>query len=319
MISPRRTSEITTLTLLSLLMGCVGCSQNPVGPGGPGGPTGRIFFQWRPEGAPGQQPWVYDVRTGDLERVPIWFPRGVHPHVDTAGRFLAFQAPTADLTLVSTTDTTQLTTWGGEMKLRSSYPRLSQDGRYIATHQQQPFSSEIHVLDRTTNQVERVAVFDDLDAARPIHWFAGGDSLLIQGFLGSGIQDLRVVQRDGSRTSPFTFIAAHQAGSVAITYDGERIAIARPVEPGSSYDDADPRRIVIYDLRRGAFIRGFDLPHNTGAIAWSPDGGFLVHAPFVHVDRQSTLELLDPASGERARLVSVIHENAYAQFPTWTR
>lgn len=208
---------------------------------------------------------------------------------------------------------------GGQIKLLSSYPRLSQDGRYIATHQQQPHSSEIYLLDRTTNQVERIAVFDDLDGARPIHWFAGGDSLLIQGFLGNGIQDLRVVQRNGLRTSPFAFIAAHQAGSVAISYDGERIAIARPVESGSSYDDADPRRIVVYDLRRGAFIRGFDLPHNTGAIAWSPDGRYLVHAPFVHVDRQSTLELLDPANGEREVLVPVVYENAYAQFPTWTR
>jgi WD40 repeat protein len=281
-------------------------------------PSGRIYASWhRPGGR--QQPWVYDFQTNGWARVPIWFAHADQPHVDTAGSTMLFAPPTNDLIMMSLEDSTQLETWPKSQPVFYQ-PRLSQDGGRVVASLTAGQSSDILLFERTSRRETMIAQLDGVLAASPVHWFAGGDSLLLRGSVNSSWRYF-VIGTDGSTPRLFNFTPAVGAPIVAITNSGNRIAIGHPVDPSHPNPDGEENdfRIAVYDLVRGALLREFVLPHKVGDLAWSPGGRWLAHSPVVGSLRQVTLEILDVQTGERRTLVPLSAGPEYARSLTWIR
>jgi hypothetical protein len=245
----------------------------------------------------------------------LWFDRADYPHVDNAGKKIAFSAPTGDITTVSLKDTTQIDTWREVGKGRF-WPRLSPDGNLLATHAVLVQGSQIWVADLGLRQDRLVAMFPEVSGARALFWFPGGDSLLIGGSKPSGERTYQVIQVDGSRVGLFDFPPAVGAFHLAITNDGKKLALGVPRPAEGPYEEADLYRIAIYDLEHRRFLKEFMLPHWVGEVAWSPDGRYLVHAPRIDIGRQSTLEIIDVETGERNVIVPLGPD---ASSLSWTR
>lgn len=305
--------------VLQVLVGCGACTGDPSGPdGAPDEPTGRIFFEWIPPGESRPQPWVYDFTAREALRVPIWFDQGAHPHVDTAGTSIVFDGPGFDLAIVSLFDTTDIEIWS-DFTFNRKYPRLSQDGRFLAMTREIPGVGEVvDHIDRATQQVLEMARFESQSGLKVIHWFAGADSLLVRVLLGSGTTRYAVA-RFGGEANPFSLAPAEGAQSLAITNDGSRIALCAPPPPDRPMEERDTRRVEVYDLTRRILIREFVLPHWCGEMAWSPDGRFLAHAPAVLPGRESLLEILDVATGLQTSVIPVVSGASYAASLTWVR
>ena len=314
---PTRTRWFPTL-LAFTLAACGACSGGPSGPGpGPEGPTGRIFFEWIPEGAIGSQPWVYDFREDGASRVPIWFPQARDPSVDTAGTSIAFAPPGTDLVIVSLKDTTQIEVWSMSHPAISQ-PSLSSDGALLAWVR--PVGGQgaaIDLLDRASGEVTLLALFEQMTNLDVVHWFAGGDSVLTRA-TRNGVPVYHVVQIDGTRTEMFGFAPAFGAWAVAVSADEQWIALGGP-RPGGVLDEAAPYRVEIWDLRRRALRQTIALPHVSGWLAWSPDGRYVAHAPSQLLEKRAVLELLDRTTGERKAIIPGEGFHLGAKELTWIR
>lgn len=293
------------------------CTGNPSGPGDDREvPAGRIYASWlRPGGS--EQPWVYDFETKVWQRVPIWFTRAWRPSVDTAGSVIVFDPPGTDLIIMSLDDSTHLETWP-KTEPTLYQPLLSRDGRRILATVNRPQHTEVRLFDRSTHREQVIGTVEELSSGSPVHWFAEGDSILLRGQRGFD-WDYFVVALDGSAPRPFGFAPAVGAPDVAISRDDRRIAIGQPEDP-TLPDGGVPGiyfRIAVYDLERRVLLREFVLPHEVGALAWSPGGEWLVHAPPIDLGRENTLEILDMETGSRRMIVPYSAGSEYVKSLTW--
>jgi len=262
---------------------------------------------------------VYDFRTGTTSRVPIHFASATDASVDTAGTVIAFNPVGGgfDYFVVSLADSAGIETLAN-LGFDRRDPVISPDGRYLSTLRAVGSGREVFVYDRILRSDRMVGSLPDYSALGVVHWFAGGDSLLLHGStVGFGGLDYRVFRLSDGSSGPFSFAPALNAETLALSRDERWLALGRPVPAGQSRDSADVRTIHIYDLHRGVRTTAVELPHDVWHLAWSPDGSFLAHTPSPFTTREAILEVINRLTGKRTVLIPSRIDDAGAFRPIW--